>query len=343
MSPDEYHIDRRRVYLAITAALAFIVLCVLFVGGCDSLNRPGPTQVALIRNGGPLDNKSIREVRPPNSNYAVSGLFSSVRYYIAGNEQRFYSISSDPSLGEKGGVDVISVPTQDGVQVGLDGTIYFRTAFTEPSGELSDRAKRLVEQFDTQYGNRTFPSPSGGSGAAPWDGNDGWNDWLDSIFRPVVNNAVRQTIGQFTCAQLVSSCALVQQNGGTVNLTAAAGESNTRNFQAVQTAINQRLQQDVDSALGGPYLRALHFKLVDVKLPPEVQGAINKAQSSFAQIAEARAQNKQAIYQARANERLAASYRTSPALAFIQAAKELKDSSATVILGNPGTGFNIGG
>ena len=98
----------------------------------------------------------------------------------------------------------------------------------------------------------------------------------------------------------------------------------------------------VRSALGGDYLTGFKVQLTTVTLPKTVQGAIDDAQSNFAQIAEARARKEQAQYQAEANEILSKSLRSNPNLTYLKAVETLKNSTATIILGEPGTGFTLG-
>lgn len=331
----------RFLILGIVVVL-FIGVFGALIGGCSSLNRPGPTEVALIRNGGPLDDKSIREVRSPNSAYAVSGLFSEPRMYIAGCEQRYYSVGSDPSLGgEAGANSFIEVPTRDGVEVGIDAQILFRTAFTNRACDVTEESEALLRSFDERFGNRTFETP-GGDSAKVWEGTAGWEAFLDRMVRPIVENAFREEIGSVNCADLISSCALVQSSGE-VDLAALAERDNSGNFNRIQKNVQAQIDSGVLRALGEEYLRGFRVQLTKVTLPKDVQVAINQAQASFAQIAESRAQKVQAQYQAEANERLAAAYRNNPGLAYVQAAKELAgNSSATIILGEPGAGLNLG-
>ena len=327
-----------KIILAVVAVFAVLIVgC----GGCKGLNRPGATQVGVIRNGGPLDSKTIREVRPPASTYAVSGLFSQPRMYIAGNEQRYYKVSSDPSLGSASGADYIQVPTKDGVLVSVDAQVLFKTQFTDPTGVLTPETDALVRKFDTLYGNRKFNSKSGGE-APVWDGAKGWNAFLDTMFRPIVENAFREQVGSVNCADLVSSCALVQSSGNQASFVTENADDNTRNFERIQNEVQDQIESGIKKALGDEYLVAFNVQLTKITLPDDVQIAINQAQASFAQIAEARAQNIQSKYQARRNARLAASYEQSPALAQIEIAKELKGSNATIILGTTGMGYNLG-
>jgi regulator of protease activity HflC (stomatin/prohibitin superfamily) len=333
--------------IAVVVAFLFVIVA---IGSCSSLNRTGPTEVALIRNGGPFDNKSIREVRPPSQGYKVSGLASEVRKYIAGNEQRYYKVSSDPSLGSESGSDFIKVPTKDGVNVEVDAQISFRTNFTNEGGELTpcdcpnekgdQEYEWLLEKFDTNYGNRNYRAKDGDQ-LKVWEGNDGWNAFLDSIFRPVVENAFREQVGSVNCADLVSSCALVQSSSQDQSV-AFTGADNRKNFERIQNSVQAQIDEGVESALGTEYLTGFKVQLTKVSLPQKVQDAIDDAQASFAKIAEARAGKIQADYQAEANERLAAAYRGNPILGYIKAIESLKDSTATIIVGEPGTGLNIG-
>lgn len=334
-------------------AIIFVVwICGVFIGALESINKVGPTSVEVIRNGGPFDNRDIREVRKPSSGVKLSGLYSEGREYIAGNENRYYRVSSDPSLGKQSGADVIQIPTKDGVNVEIDAQITFRTDLTdeygnvtlceEPLGCNPDEYKYLVEKFDTAYGNREFASKTGGSYHV-WDGNSGWNAFLDSIFRPVVENAFREQIGSVNCSDLVSSCALVQSSvqGQEANVKFTP-KDNQANFEKIQTNVQERIESGVKSALGAEYLTGFKVQLTKVSLPESVQQAIDAAQSNFAQIAEARARKEQAQYQAEANEILSKSYRNNPQLAYIKAVEALgRNSSATIVLGEPGTGLTL--
>lgn len=339
--------------------IVLVILVVIFafgtfLGALASINKTGPTTVEVIRNGGPFDNKDIREVRPPSQSVKISGIWSEGRDYIAGNENRYYKVSSDPSLGDQSGSDFIQVPTKDGVNVELDAQITFRTDFTNESGSEITPCNNadgcsgyqyLVEKFDTAYGNRNFTSKTGGNYKV-WDGNSGWNAFLDSIFRPVVENSFREQIGSVNCADLVSSCALVQSSvtGQEKQSVKFTPKDNSANFENIQKNVQDEIEKGVRSALGGEYLTGFKVQLTKVTLPKTVQGAIDDAQSNFAQIAEARARKEQAQYQAEANEILSKSYKKNPYLAYIKAVEALgKNSQATIVLGQPGTGLTLPG
>lgn len=338
--------------IVVVMAIAVIFGIGTILGALASINKTGPTTVEVIRNGGPFDTHNIREVRPPNSSVKISGIWSEGRDYIAGNENRYYKVSSDPSLGQQSGSDFIKVPTKDGVNVELDAQISFRTDFTNEAGVMTkcngevecSGYELLVEKFDTAYGNRNFTSKSG-SNHKVWDGNDGWNAFLDSIFRPVVENAFREQIGAVNCSDLVSSCALVQSSvaGQEANSIKFTPKDNQANFELIQESVQSKIENGVKEALGSEYLTGFKVQLTKVTLPETVQSAIDAAQSNFAQIAEARARKEQAQYQAEANEILSKSYKNNPTLGFIKAVEAVsKNSNATIILGQPGTGLTLG-
>lgn len=308
--------------LGIIAVVAFFVVVIGLMATGNTKTKG--SEVAVVRNGGALDDNSIRSIIKPNSTYSLQGIYSDVHKYIAGNSQRYYTISPDPEAGDKTGVDYVEVPTKDGVQVRLDGTLYFHTAFTDPTGTTVN--DDLIRKFDTEYGLRTF------EGSHPYDDTEGWQKFLDVIVRPVIDNTIREEIGRFNCADLVSSCALIQSQGQ-VDLTKVNGSQNTQNFEAVQTAIQDRLESGINSALGAEYLNGIQFRLAGVHLPPNVQDAIDTTQASFAEVAKSQAELRQAEFQAKAKSLLADQYAKSPVQAYVDAVRSAPAGS-TVIIGS---------
>lgn len=297
--------------IAAVIVVFFLIIGAIALFGGYSKTNGGDADV--VRNGGPLDNTAIRQVLQPNSPRTWTGLFSSDHKYPA--QQRFYTITSDPSRGDKSGVDVVQVPTSDGVDVGIEATIYF-TLNTDPV---------VLRDFDNRYGTRTFTGVDGNSNHA-WESDEGWRNFLDQIVRPVIDNDLRSQIGDFRCADLVSSCALVQNGGKPVDLT--SGSQNQVNLTRVQQAIDTSLAQDLTQTLGGPYLTpsTIRFNLSRVTLPPQVQDAVNAAQSSFANVSQAQARLRSAQVDAQANEARQNGYSKCPACAAIDQTHALGDA-----------------
>jgi regulator of protease activity HflC (stomatin/prohibitin superfamily) len=303
------------------------VLLIVAVSGAR-VARQDIGHVGVVHNGGPLDDRAIRQVVKPGSGLTWIGWFSqSPREYPASQVERTYTVTADPTRGGRKEHDVVTVPTMDGVQVGLEATLYYHFV-----GERDDRALR---QFDRSFGTRRYPANGqhDGSPHFPWQGDEGWNSMFETVFRPVLENDMRRAIGSYYCAQLVPSCKLVRRapaHSGQASATVAT----------IERAINHTLETDLAATLGNKYFYRLRFRIARVSLPTNVQTAIDRAQASYADVADARAKARAATYQSRRNARLARSYDQSPALANIEALKALKSipKGSTVILSGSGKG-----
>ena len=309
------------VFTAIGVVTVFSIIIALFSG---VFVKTGPGEVAVVRNGG-LAASDIRLVLQPSSSLTWSGFATTKHKYPA--SQRFYTITSNSSGGDRPGVDVESVPTSDGVQVGLEATVYF-TLNTDP---------KVLAAFDTKYGNRTFRSFNGDQLYA-WDGTNGWSAFLDQIVRPVISNNFREQIGNFRCAELVSSCALVQNNGSLTSAVVTGNHQNNVNISKVQDAVKAGLVSDINSTLGGQFLEGFQVNLVKVTLPTNVQTAVNNAQAAFAQVTEAQARVQSAKADAQANVERQRGYSLCPACSAID---QLKAIPPTITTFAPGAGFAI--
>lgn len=294
----------------IAGAIAVVVVIAAFIGlivGIEALSSYNSTQggqVAVVRNGGPFDNHRIRQVIPPSSGRTYTGISSSVHIYPT--QQRFYTISSDANQSDTGGVDVVQVPTADGIEVGMEGTLYFE--FNTDCTPCGDPAKSyaVLRAFDTQFGTRTFTERGTNNAYHPYDGDNGIKAFEDRIMRPIVDNDLRQEIGQFRCEQLVSSCALILNPGNVAAAaTKAAGNNNTANIQAVQSAIESSLKADIDSTLGQNYLTNVQFRLSRVILPGVVQDQINNALAAYGKVSQTNAEVAQQVAQAAGQAKIA--------------------------------------
>ena len=307
--------DEPRIGAIALAVTVVIVVVGFLIALPTAIARCGPGEVCVVRNGGPLDSKDIRTTMTPGGGYEAVGFWSQIRHYRSSDNQSQYRITTNPEDSDKGGVDFVEVPTKDGVQVRLQATTFFTTAFT---GEDDDR---LVREFDERFGNRTY------GGQHVWDDEAGYREWQDAVFRPLLNNAIRSVILTFDCEDLISSCALVrssQSSGDILKLT--EGRDNSRNFERVGEAIAERLRNNIRESLRSgesedTFLTNIRFNLEDVNLPGPLQQQINAAQQANAKIAESRAEERASILDARKNRRLAASYRRSRELKEVRVAE----------------------
>lgn len=295
------------------AFLAFAFL----VGTAGCMTTPEAGEIGVVRNGGPFDNHNIRQVVPNGSGNTWNGFFSTSHYYPVDSQQRFFKM--ERCFGaEKCGADAaaVTVPTSDGVEVSIEGTFYLNTIFNNAKG-----GKDAVQAFDTQFATRTF----GGDGKHAYDGNEGWSAFLGAIVEPIVVNNLRETVAGVQCAELVSSCALVQNQTGDAEKAAklVTGKNNAANVARVQDAVSQGLANDLESTLKRQYFGNIAFKLNRVVLPEKVQTAINDAQSAFAQVSQAQARVRSAQADAEANATRQSGYKKCPTCARIDAIKAL--------------------
>jgi hypothetical protein len=296
---------------------AALVLVVCIVGTTGCMTTPNAGEIGVVRNGGPFDNHNIRQVVPNGSGNTWNGWFSSTHYYPVDSQQRFFKM--ERCYGQdKCDADAaaVTVPTSDGVEVTIEGTFYLNTVFNNAKGGVA-----AVKAFDTQFATRTF----GSDGQHAYDGNGGWASFLGAIVEPIVVNNLRETVAGVQCAELVSSCALVQNQTGDAEAAAklVTGKNNAANVARVQDAVSTGLANDLDSTLKRRYFGNIAFKLNRVVLPGKVQNAINDAQSAFAAVSQAQARIRSAQADAEANAARQAGYDKCQTCARIDAIKAL--------------------
>jgi regulator of protease activity HflC (stomatin/prohibitin superfamily) len=293
-------------------------------GALFGFSKTNGGEIAVVRNGGWFDNNRIRQVIQPGSELTWTGFWSTTHKYPA--QQRFYTMTADPARGGRPGIDVARTPSRDGVDMGIEATIYFTL-------NLDEQTLRL---FDDKYGTRQFRGADDKL-RYPWEGVDGWNTFFDAAVRPVIDNDIREQIGRFRCAELVSSCSLVQNGAGAAAGPPGAQEDNTSISQA-QDAINQSLPRNIRANLGGDFFQNIRFNLVRVALPQQVQDAVNRAQAAFAAVSEAQARVAQAQAEAEANKKRQEGYTACPACAEIDKIRALPPGVTTYA---PGAGTSI--
>jgi regulator of protease activity HflC (stomatin/prohibitin superfamily) len=300
-----------------TLLLAIIGVALVVAVSGTRVARQDIGYVGVVRNGGPFDARTIRQVLAPGQRLSWIGFFSQAPHqYPSATVNRTYSVTSDPRRGNRTGVDVVTVPTKDGVQVGLEATIFMRF--------VGESNLEVLEQFESSYGNRRFP---GGDGQKlyPWQGDEGFSAWLDNYFRPVLDYNLRREIGTFQCAQLVASCSLVSRGSPYTTEVPLADSA------LIATRVSKALEQDLTRTIGKPYFSDIRMRISRVTLPTDVQAAINEAQAAFASVNTARAELKQSEYRALRNRRIGESLNSSPGLATVEAMKAIPKGSTVIV------------
>ena len=151
----------------------------------------------------------------------------------------------------------------------------------------------------------------------------------------MLDNALRESIGRFRCEQLVSSCALLSNEG--IRLDQRSGEKTNANLVEVQKAIAAALDTDLASNLGGEYFGNVQVVVSRVTLPERVQTAVNEAQAQFAEVNKANAELQRARIRKQVNDTLGRSYENCPACAEIDALKSIPANVTAISLGGGGS------
>src|SRR5215208_5268578 len=131
--------QNRGVAFGVAAIGIGVLVLVLGLIALSSLSRTGPNEVGVVYNGGPLDKKTQRQLIPPASGLTWTGWLSQdPRLYPSEGSPRRYIITSNTARGDRPGVDVVRVPTSDGIDVGLEAKISFTTAFTGQPADTTE-------------------------------------------------------------------------------------------------------------------------------------------------------------------------------------------------------------
>lgn len=322
-------ISPKAVIGAVAAAVAglglFIALISLICGSVGALDSIDAGHIAVLRNGG-LSNQNIRGFLNPGAGMTYTGLYSTEHIYPA--QQQVYTVSANPAQGSTATADSIDVPSSDGVEVSIQGTLYY-------SLNLDHTA---LSAFDDNYGTQTYLWS--GNALHPYDGADGWNAFINSVVRPTLQNELRTAMAQVSCADVDPACALVKNAvNAQAAAAAAASASSNGNLAKIQNQINEELASDLKAQLGGTYLENLRFTISEVTLPSNVQSAINDAQAAFAQVSSAQAKVNAAQLTAQANEITQQGYSACPACAVIAEEAAIPSNITTYA---PGTAFAVG-
>lgn len=293
------------------AVVAVVVALVAALFGMTWVSPDGAVNT-VVRNGGLFDNKQVQKVVPAGTGTTYAGLWSSEHPYQA---SPFYW-TTDGS--DQGSSQTVLVTTRDGQRVGIEGRINARLT--------SDPAK--LAKFDDIYGNRTF------AGKYAWDGQDGFNAFLDSFMPASVQNVMSQVGRGFNCTDLNAQCA--QAKG----LTGIAQVDTTPYNAALQDQIEQRFAGDVNNALGGDFIEGVSFQLTRVTLDDKLQTAVNDAASAIAganaQTVQAQAKVAAAKADADANAERQRGYANCPACGAIDQTNALANVARSV---QPGATF----
>lgn len=310
--------------IGIIVMLAFVSM---FATGCYSKPENGKTNVIL--DDGPLEAAKYREIQCPKTGQKYTGAFSQVHSYPTSELQRFYNFDRDKNRSDYGKPDSLKVNTADGVEVTIKAQIAFKTVF-----DCSKDGKKALKKFDALFGpqNRKFTAVDG-SDKNVWDGDDGWVAFLNEMARPVFKNTVREQVSNYSCAELVNSCALVQsgRSGDVAKLDLTAFD-NTSSYKKLEKDIAKDIEAALDKKLDGAFLVDFSFTVTDqIRLPKELNATILKVQKNFADLSKSRAAVTKAELDNLALRKKAETFQKYPVMAQIEIMRNLPKGSSVYV------------
>lgn len=299
-----------------------VVSLIVVVGIVTSLSNfkgTDPGVVCVVQEGGPFDGRAVKEVRQGGEGPKFIGWSNVQRCFPS--TQRNYTLSSNAAESDSKSVDDVTVPTLDAVNVHIQGQALF-TLNTDP---------KVIEAFYKAYGVRAY------NGLVPYEGDDGWESYLAVQFRPILENALRESVGSFRCTELNNTCQYVQNADQAVRGKTEEVDAN-QNLDKAQRSIEQRLQSGLNSTLGGNYFTNIRFRLKGVTFDRGVAQQVAAAQAKRTEVATASLEAQRKVQEAKGNTNVAReqaeqirvkarAYRSSPQQADIEKLKALCGST----------------
>lgn len=231
-----------RIGSVVGLALAGIILVAIFGGAW----RSTPVDmIGLHYSGGPIEGVKFQGIIEPGSGTRFLGIADNL--YLLPVTQRDYTASTAP--GADGGP--IIAPARGGVEMQFEVAAFF----TLNTGEQVVRQffERVCVKFDCTT-------------------DEGWDEMLRINFRGPIEQAIQQTIRQFTVDELYAGQTSSGGRGG-----ADTDEEAVATLELVQETIAAGLRQNINEVLGGPYFCGPTFNRAEPDVCPDFEFQITSA------------------------------------------------------------------
>lgn len=262
-------------WLAVGVVVVLVAL-IAIANYAASYDAPRPGYSAVCQTGGPIEGDSgTCGVLPSGSGKQMIGYENNLIEFPA--QQRFWRIAPIDAAD----VQDVTLPTSNGNIVSPDAQVRF----------ILNQDEKVLLDFYKKYATRTYGGPSATDDPDKW-----WISWLNAQFHPLVENALREEIGKYTCAELNPSCDLTKLNADLEKLAndktaaAAPAQSSTEGRQANQklseigAAVTKTLRKQLPIELRGDFLTQLNVKVNKVNPSAAVIDEINSANGALARL-----------------------------------------------------------
>ena len=307
------------------AAVLLLVLAAPFFSGWKSTPVD---KIGLHYSGGPIEGQKFQKIIEPGSGNRFLGLLD--KLVLLPVTQRDYTASSDD--GSDGGP--IVAPARGGVEMQFEVGAYF-TLNTSP-----DVVRRFYERVCIKFDCTT-------------DG--GWDEMLKTNFRRPIEQAIQQSIREYTVNELYA---------GSADGAVETPDEATAILEQVQDAVAADLKENINRVLGGDYFCGPTFDRGEPDVCPDFEFQITSAiptseavRAAFAENAASQqkvvtAENNAAAAvaeaegQARAQAALNGLYTDPGYIAYLNALALqacAENSNCTLVSGAGGVNINTGG
>ena len=318
----------RRVAMGIGAAVVAAVALVFLVLFFASWKSVPVDRLGLHYTGGPIEGQEFVAVIEPGSGAQFLGLLDTLVLLPA--TQRDYTASG--AEGADG--PPIVAPARGGVEMQFDVAAYFTLNTSD------DVVRRFYERVCIKF---------------DCDDDDGWDEMLRVNFRGPIEQAIQQSIRDFSVDELYAG----QGSGGEVE---EGGPEATAILEQVQDNIAADLKENINNVLGGDYFCGPTFERSAPDVCPDFQFQITSAVPTSAEVVAAFAENAaserqvvtaqnradaaaaEAEGQRRAQEALAGVFAEPGYVAYLQALAMqecARNASCTLVVAPPGTDVNV--
>ena len=322
MSELRVPVRAKRIGIGAAAAIGALIVASPFFSAWQSTPVD---KIGLHYSGGPIEGSKFQKIIEPGSGNRFLGIAD--KLVLLPVTQRDYTASSDE--GSDGGP--IVAPARGGVEMQFEVGAYF-TLNTSP-----DVVRRFYERVCVKFDCTT---------------DDGWDEMLKTNFRRPIEQAIQQSIREFTVNELYAGVG----DGAVENEDEA-----TAILERVQDQVAADLKENINRVLGGDYFCGPTFDRSDPDSCPDFEFQITSAIPTSEDVRNAFAENaasQQAVItaennaaaavaeaegQARAQAALNGLYTDPGYIAYLNALalqECARNSNCTIVAGADGVNIN---